>query len=119
MNSLVINFRHYSSSPAQNEATVLPAVDTTAPLSTLHVVDQAIIDIARHFRFTTEEVKEYYDRCGDINRTTNRFRRMREVLTNLPDDDGVPLVSGAPLLMTPMMNIIDGSTNSEPSGRVS
>ena len=45
------------------------------------------MDVARQFRFTTEEVKEYYDKCGDINRTSNRFRKMREVLMNLRDDD--------------------------------
>lgn len=44
------------------------------------------------FRFLIEEVKEYYDKCGDAARTRNRFRKMREVLNALPDDEEPPLV---------------------------
>ncbi|KAI8995528.1 hypothetical protein BD414DRAFT_479793 [Trametes punicea] len=54
----------------------------------LHVVDQAVRDIAKEFRFLVEEVQEYYDKCGDPERTRNRFKRMREVLNALKDDDG-------------------------------
>ena len=32
------------------------------------------------FRFTYEEVKEYYDRCHDLARVRMRFQEMREVL---------------------------------------
>lgn len=90
-------------------AIILPPDSSSAQLSTLHVVDQAIYDIAQQFRFTTEEVKEYYDKCGDINRTTNRFRKMRQVLTNLPDDDDdeVPL--------PPLMSITNDPSKAEPS----
>lgn len=55
-------------------------------LSRLHVIDRAVLDIAAEFRFTPAEVKEYYDKCGDVVRTRNRFRKMREVLLNLADD---------------------------------
>lgn len=65
----------------------------------LHVVDQVILDVARRFRFTVAEVKEYYDRCGDLNRTTNRFARMREVLTNLPDDDQPSTLTVTPTIV--------------------
>ncbi|OBZ79473.1 hypothetical protein A0H81_00678 [Grifola frondosa] len=57
----------------------------------LHVVDQAIHDVAREFRFTVEEVQEYYDKCGDVNRTRARFRKMREALSAFEDEDGHPL----------------------------
>ncbi|KAI0639298.1 hypothetical protein C8Q77DRAFT_1046095 [Trametes polyzona] len=53
----------------------------------LHVIDQAVRDIAKEFRFLIEEVQEYYDKCGDAERTRNRFKKMREVLNALPDDD--------------------------------
>ncbi|PSR85872.1 hypothetical protein PHLCEN_2v5348 [Hermanssonia centrifuga] len=55
--------------------------------SGLHVVDQAVQDIADEYRFTVGEVKEYYDKCGDVDKTRNRFRKMREILSNLPEDD--------------------------------
>jgi hypothetical protein len=53
----------------------------------LHVVDQSILDIAREFRFTVEEVQEYYDRCGAMDRTRARFKKMRDTLLALPEDD--------------------------------
>ena len=53
----------------------------------LHVVDQSILDIALEYRFTVEEVQEYYDRCGAMDRTRARFKKMREILLALPDDD--------------------------------
>ena len=46
----------------------------------MHVIDQSIRDIARDFRFTVEEVQEYYDKCGEMGRTRIRFQRMREEL---------------------------------------
>lgn len=57
---------------------------------TLHIVDQVVSEIAKESRFTVEEVKEYYDRCGDAERTRRRFRKMREVLSQLPDDEALP-----------------------------
>ncbi|KAI0304715.1 hypothetical protein BC826DRAFT_977866 [Russula brevipes] len=56
----------------------------------LHLVDQSILDIARDFRFTVEEVQEYYDRCGAMDRTRARFKRMRDMLSALPDDSDKP-----------------------------
>lgn len=53
----------------------------------LHVVDQSILDIALEYRFTVEEVQEYYDRCGAMDRTRARFQKMREILLALPDVD--------------------------------
>ncbi|RPD63051.1 hypothetical protein L226DRAFT_549322 [Lentinus tigrinus ALCF2SS1-7] len=53
----------------------------------LHPIDQAVQDIAKEFRFTVEEVQEYYDKCGDPERTKNRFKKMRDVLNTLMDDD--------------------------------
>jgi len=52
----------------------------------LHVVDQSILDIAREFRFTVEEVREYYDHCGAMERTRARFKKMRDTLSTLADD---------------------------------
>ena len=52
----------------------------------LHVVDQSILDIAREFRFTVEEVQEHYDRCGAMERTRARFKKMRDTLSALVDD---------------------------------
>ncbi|TFY80768.1 hypothetical protein EWM64_g3237, partial [Hericium alpestre] len=53
----------------------------------LHVVDQMIQEIAREFRFTVEEVQEFYDRCGAMDRTRARFKKMRETLNMMDDDD--------------------------------
>jgi len=74
-----------------NNISIKPSVSVVpSQEQPLHVVDQAILNICREFRFTVEEVKEYYDNCGDVNRTTNRFRKMREVLAHLPDDQEAP-----------------------------
>ncbi|KAG7099369.1 hypothetical protein E1B28_001225 [Marasmius oreades] len=51
-----------------------------------HVIDQSLRDIATQNRFTLEEVREYYDKCGDMERTGRRFQKMREHLNLLPDD---------------------------------
>ena len=55
--------------------------------SILHVVDQSILEIAREYRFTVDEVQEYYDRCGAMDRTRARFKKMRDTLLALPEDD--------------------------------
>ncbi|KAI0322677.1 hypothetical protein OF83DRAFT_546940 [Amylostereum chailletii] len=55
--------------------------------SVLHIVDQGIQDIAHEFRFTVQEVQEYYDRCGAMDRTRARFKAMRELLQTLKDPD--------------------------------
>ncbi|KAA1471562.1 hypothetical protein DENSPDRAFT_837586 [Dentipellis sp. KUC8613] len=54
---------------------------------TLHVVDQAIQDIAREFRFTVAEVQEYYDQCGAMDRTRARFKKMRDALSAFEEDE--------------------------------
>jgi len=55
--------------------------------SLLHVIDQSIRDIAKEFRFTVDEVQEYYDKCGEMGRTRSRFERMRRELSKLADDN--------------------------------
>jgi hypothetical protein len=68
---------------------VLEADDTHADLWTVHIIDQAIHEIAKEFRFTVEEVQEYYDRCGEMGRTKTRFQKMRQELSaRFTDDDG-------------------------------
>ncbi|KAI0793402.1 hypothetical protein C8Q75DRAFT_848771 [Abortiporus biennis] len=52
-------------------------------------MDQVVHEIARQFRFTIGEVQEYYDRYRDVDRTRRRFRKMREVLAALKDDEDV------------------------------
>ncbi|KAH9937581.1 uncharacterized protein B0H18DRAFT_971309 [Fomitopsis serialis] len=47
----------------------------------------SVNDIAHEFRFTLEEVEEYYAKYQDIARTRARFRKMRDVLAALEDDD--------------------------------
>jgi len=64
-----------------------PSADGVNGTSTLHVVDQSIQDIAREFRFTVEEVQEYYDRCGAMDRTRARFKKMRDAIAMLYDDE--------------------------------
>ncbi len=44
------------------------------------------LKIASEFRFTVEEVQEYYDKHGDIAKTHSRFQRMREMIAQLDDD---------------------------------
>jgi hypothetical protein len=53
----------------------------------MHVLDQAIRQIAVDFRFTLEEVQGYYDRCGEMGQTRARFQNMRALLADrFPDD---------------------------------
>ncbi|KAH0838438.1 hypothetical protein J3R83DRAFT_6749 [Lanmaoa asiatica] len=54
----------------------------------LHCIDQAIYGIANEFRFTVQEVKEFYDRCGEMDRTRTRFQRMRQLLNSVDDSIG-------------------------------
>lgn len=61
---------------------------TVVAIANMHVIDQGIQDIAKEFRFTVEEVQEYYDKCGEMGRTRNRFQKMREELqSKFIDDD--------------------------------
>ncbi|TFK76951.1 hypothetical protein BDN72DRAFT_884581 [Pluteus cervinus] len=49
-------------------------------IASLHVIDQSIREIAKEYRFTVEEVQEYYDKCGEMTRTQTRFQSMRQML---------------------------------------
>ncbi|KII93243.1 hypothetical protein PLICRDRAFT_384450 [Plicaturopsis crispa FD-325 SS-3] len=73
----------------RNEVPVLTWQAAVEPLDPdLHMIDLGIREIATEFRFTPEEVKEYYDRFGDMERARNRFMRMREELrARFPDDE--------------------------------
>lgn len=53
---------------------------TVMALASLHVIDHSLREIAHEFRFTFEEVKEHYDKCGEMTQTRQRFQQMREVL---------------------------------------
>lgn len=53
--------------------------------ASLFTIDQMIDDIAREYRFTAQEVKEFYDKCGEMERTRNRFQKMRELLSTIPE----------------------------------
>jgi len=55
--------------------------------SLVHVIDRSIRDIAKEFRFTVEEVQEYYDKCGEMGRTRSRFEKMRRELSKLADEN--------------------------------
>jgi hypothetical protein len=53
----------------------------------MHVIDQSLREIAKDYRFTLDEVQEYYDKCGEMGRTRRRFQLMRESLTEkFPSD---------------------------------
>lgn len=60
---------------------------TLVALASMHVIDQSLREIAKDFRFTLEEVQEYYDKCGEMSRTRRRFQRMRDILTEKFADD--------------------------------
>jgi len=56
-------------------------------LASMHVIDQNLREIAKEYRFTLEEVQEFYDKCGEMGRTRQRFQLMRELLTQKFIDD--------------------------------
>ncbi|KAF6766348.1 hypothetical protein DFP72DRAFT_15044 [Ephemerocybe angulata] len=60
-----------------NETNQAQAQLALAALANLHVIDSNLSEIARESRFTLEEVKEYYDKCGEMGRTRARFQEMR------------------------------------------
>lgn len=53
----------------------------------MHVIDQNLREIAKEYRFTLEEVQQFYDKCGEMGRTRQRFQLMRELLTQKFIDD--------------------------------
>jgi hypothetical protein len=78
--------------PSLNSSETEISLDANLPtlqaIASIHVIDQGIKDIAKEFRFTTEEVQEYYDKCGEMGRTRARFQRMRQDLnTRFKDDE--------------------------------
>jgi len=56
-------------------------------LASMHVIDQNLREIAKEYRFTLEEVQQFYDKCGEMGRTRQRFQLMRELLTQKFIDD--------------------------------
>jgi len=71
---------------ALSDQSSLPS-STLLTIAKLHVIDQSIREIAKDFRFTVEEVKEYYDKCADMLKTRLRFQKMREELNTKFTDD--------------------------------
>ncbi|KAH8100632.1 hypothetical protein BXZ70DRAFT_165025 [Cristinia sonorae] len=56
----------------------------------------ALVDIARRYRFTVEEVQEYHNKSHDLERTERRFCRMRQVLMEMKDEDDVEIALEVP-----------------------
>ncbi|VDB99720.1 unnamed protein product [Peniophora sp. CBMAI 1063] len=49
--------------------------------------DPAILEIASEYKFTATEVQEYFDKTKDIEKTRKRFKKRREHLDSLEDED--------------------------------
>ncbi|KAJ7655013.1 hypothetical protein DFH06DRAFT_993182 [Mycena polygramma] len=60
---------------------VLSGRNQSASRWELGVLHEAVRQIAATTRFTVEEVQEFYDRCGEMERTRTRFEAMRALLT--------------------------------------
>ncbi|KAF8078461.1 hypothetical protein FPV67DRAFT_55994 [Lyophyllum atratum] len=73
------------SDPAVQTGELTP--QTLVAIANIHVIDQGIRDIAKEFRFTVEEVQEYYDKCGEMGRTRARFQKMRQQLSMFEDEE--------------------------------
>ena len=71
---------------ALSDQSSLPS-STLLTIAKLHVIDQSICEIAKEFRFTVEEVKEYYDKRPDMVKTRLRFQKMRQELNTKFTDD--------------------------------
>lgn len=81
----------YSTSSLHSNTFATPIAFTSGDAQAmipLHCIDQAIYDIANEFRFTVQEVKEFYDKCGEMERTRTRFQRMRQLLNSVGDTIG-------------------------------
>lgn len=48
--------------------------------SDMHILDTGLAEIAGQTRFTFDEVKEYHNKCGDLQMTRTRFQKMRQML---------------------------------------
>jgi len=71
-------------SSSHSEMSMAPTTDGHGVVP-LHCIDQAIYDIADESRFTVQEVKEFYDKCGEMDRTRTRFQKMRQLLNTVDD----------------------------------
>jgi len=65
-----------------------PPASRAVQSSPNHLVDRTIEAIANDTRFTLEEVREFYDRTGDMEGTRSRFARMRASLAVFNSVDG-------------------------------
>ncbi|KAF8441484.1 hypothetical protein L210DRAFT_3537300 [Boletus edulis BED1] len=75
---------------SHSDTSAAPTTDGQA-VAPLHCIDQAICDIANEFRFTVQEVKEFYDKCGEMDRARTRFQKMRQLLNTVDDSiDSLP-----------------------------
>jgi len=82
------NQKEESSTHVDNPLPINFNLQALQAIANVHVIDQSIRDIAKEFRFTVEEVQEYYDKCGEMGRTRTRFQRMRQELqTKFADDE--------------------------------
>ncbi|EIN13496.1 hypothetical protein PUNSTDRAFT_117254 [Punctularia strigosozonata HHB-11173 SS5] len=63
------------------------AVADPQTLASMHMMDRELYSIARDHRFTLEEVQEYFNKTGDLERTRERFRRMREQLSRFIEEE--------------------------------
>jgi hypothetical protein len=85
------NIPYWTRREGQDTSTTQPeelTSQTLVAIANIHVIDQGIHDIAKEFRFTVEEVQEYYDKCGEMGRTRARFQKMRQELqSRFMDDD--------------------------------
>jgi len=54
------------------------------PQPTIHNVEQTLTDIANEFLFLLTEVRDFYDKTGDMEGTRNRFAKMRMLINAMP-----------------------------------
>lgn len=59
------------------------SIEGTSLDSGVHLIDRTLQEIATEHRFTLEEVKEFYDQCGEMERTKIRFQKMRSILSSI------------------------------------
>jgi len=54
----------------------------------VHYIDQAIYDIANEFKFTIQEVKEFFEMCSEMDHTRKQFHQMQQLLKSVEDSLG-------------------------------
>ncbi|KAJ8515265.1 hypothetical protein ONZ45_g7298 [Pleurotus djamor] len=78
---------HPEASPSKRVRETGPS-NNNANGEQVHFVDRILQQIAEETKFTVEEVTEYYDRFGEMERTRARFQKMRELLRkSFPDNE--------------------------------